>query len=277
MPRKRKTTSPSAPLAVAWWGTRWLQLLSSFGFKQRLDKGRELAQAGGVGPLVLGAGAVDSEVRDATGTPYAVAIRVEPLPEKVFDLAVRVLAGRASFTASLLSGRLPEEIDIVFAAAGGDLLPDEAGALGHRCSCREEPAPCRHAAAVHWALADRLDRDPFLVFLLRGKTREELLARIRKARSLRPAGATVPRAEEAKVPMEPLPDVRPDSFFRSVEPLALLRTHLGAPEHPDAIVARLGPPPLSDPEAARLLVDFHRAIGHGATERLSEWEWKRIR
>ena len=46
-------------------------------------------------------------------------------------------------------------------------------------------------------------------------------------------------------------------------------------EPTDTIPARLGPPPFSDPEASRLVEDFHRAIGLGAAERLAEWEWRR--
>ncbi len=68
---------------------------------------------------------------------------------------------------------------------------------------------------------------------------------------------------------------RPESFFKPGLPLDSLATSLTAADHPEAVLARLGPPPFADESAARLLADLHRAIGLGAAERLSEWEWRR--
>ena len=78
------------------------------------------------------------------------------------------------------------------------------------------------------------------------------------------------------MPLEPLPDVRPDSFFRPLVPVSQLKTRFVPPENPEALLARLGPPPFQDDEAAKLLVEMHRAIGRGAAERLSEAEWRRV-
>jgi hypothetical protein len=64
---------------------------------------------------------------------------------------------------------------------GLDLLPG-AGEVQPRCSCPDFAEPCKHSAAVCYLVADELDRDPFLLFLLRGKGREELLSGIRQRR-----------------------------------------------------------------------------------------------
>ncbi|HPA39806.1 MAG TPA: PfkB family carbohydrate kinase [Phenylobacterium sp.] len=55
-----------------------------------------------------------------------------------------------------------------------------------------------------------------------------------------------------------------------------LKTRFVPPENPEALLTRLGPPPLQDEEAARLLVEMHRAIGRGAADRLTEAEWRRV-
>lgn len=276
MPRRKKDADGKPILAASWWGQRWLETVAGEGGRARLDRGRELVEQSAVSGLVVRAGWAEADVRQSVTATYHATVRVAPIPDEVLDLAVRVLAGRASFTAALLSGRLPEEIDIVFAAAGGELLPAEEGTVSVSCTCKEEGSPCRHAAAVHVALGDRLDRDPFLLFLLRGTGRDDLLGRLRKARALRPAAPGLVRREMRELPTEPLPEVRPDAFFRPLEPLSTLRSRFVPPEHPDAILQRLGPPPLEDAEAARLLVDFHRAIGRGAAERLAEREWRRV-
>jgi len=276
--RKRLVDVPTAPPAPGGWGERWLAAASGAG-RARLEKGRALVAEGALAALAVKPGLVEAEVRDRGRSVLNVRLRVRPLNEKVFDAALRAFSERARTSAELLSGSLPDEADAVFASAGGALLPASANEVSVTCPCGEAGGACRHAAAVHVALAERFDRDPFLLLLLRGKGRDEVLARLREARARRvPAPQAAPKRAEAaaSLPLEPLPDVRPESFYRPLVPLATLKTRFVPPEHPDALVTRLGPPPLEDDDAARLLVEMHRAVGRGAAERLSEAEWRRV-
>ena len=84
-------------------------------------------------------------------------------------------------------------------SVGLDLLPG-AGELQPRCSCPDWAAPCKHAAAVCFLVADALDADPFGVLLLRGLGREEVLAGLED-------GWLPARADfEYARPIEPGPD-----------------------------------------------------------------------
>jgi uncharacterized Zn finger protein len=275
--RRRLVDARVSSVPEDGWGARWLAAASGAG-RARLDKGRGLVAEGAITALSVKPGVVEAEVRDRGRSFLSVKLRVRPLNEKVFDGALRTFAERARTAAELLAGTLPEEADAVFSAAGGALLPASAIEVSVSCACAEA-APCRHAAAVHVALAERFDRDPFLVLLLRGKGRDEVLGRLRDARSRRALAAPAPprRAETAApLPLEPLPDVRPEAFFRPLVPVGTLRTRFVPPENPEALLARLGPPPLQDEEAAKLLVEMHRAIGRGAADRLTEAEWRRV-
>jgi uncharacterized Zn finger protein len=52
------------------------------------------------------------------------------------------------------------------------------------CSCPDDWGdPCKHAAAVYYLLAEQLDHDPFILFHLRGRTREQVLSALRGHRS----------------------------------------------------------------------------------------------
>lgn len=275
--KRRLVDVPSAPPAGGW-GERWLAAASGAG-RARLEKGRALVAEGALTALSVKPGSVEAEVRDRGRSVLTVRLRVRPLNEKVFDGALKAFAERARTAAELLSGTLPDEADGVFSNAGGPLLPASPNEVSATCPCAEGGA-CRHAAAVHVALAERFDRDPFLLLLLRGKGRDEVLARLREARARRvPAASAAPRPRTeaaATVPLEPLPDVRPEAFYRPLAPLATLKSRFHPPEQPDALLTRLGPPPLESDDAARLLVDMHRAIGRGASDRLSEAEWRRV-
>jgi uncharacterized Zn finger protein len=275
--KKRLVDVPADPVPAGGWGDRWLAAASGLG-RARLEKGRSLVADGALAALSVKPGVVDAEVRDRGRSLLTLRLRVRPLNDRVFDGALKAFAERARTAAELLSGSLPEEADSVFAAAGGALLPGSANEVSVTCPCADGPG-CRHAAAVHVALAERFDRDPFLLLLLRGKGRDEVLSRLREARSRRavqaPAAPRRPQAVAA-VPLEPLPDVRPESFFRPLVAIATLKTRFVPPEHPEALLTRLGPPPLQDEVAAHLLVDMHRAIGRAAADRLTEAEWRRV-
>jgi uncharacterized Zn finger protein len=229
--------------------------------------------------LEVSRGVVRASVRGAGVSRCEVTVRLELLPSAVWRRALRAMAGRASFAASLLSGSIPNDIETAFAGTGRTLLPQSPSELRNACTC-DASGFCTHLAAVHEQLGRRFDEDPFLIFLLRGKERAELLKAIRHQRSvLVPAenGASAAALAVAE-PGEPLPAgflEKPELFFKPPVPVSSLRTTFSPPEQPEAILTRLGPPPLQDPEAARLLADLHRAIGLGADERLSEWEWRR--
>jgi hypothetical protein len=75
------------------------------------------------------------------------------------------------------------------ATVGIDLLP-VAGELQPRCSCPDWANPCKHAAAVCYLVADTLDADPFLLFLMRGRGRDTLLAGLRTRRAAAGGAAT---------------------------------------------------------------------------------------
>jgi uncharacterized Zn finger protein len=78
---------------------------------------------------------------------------------------------------------MPQEIDLAFQAAGTSLFPQQRAQLETDCSCPDYGDPCKHIAATHYVLGEALDRDPFLLFELRGRSKERVLAALRAARS----------------------------------------------------------------------------------------------
>lgn len=272
---RRRAGGPGAPRL----SPRWVSLLDSFGWGARLAAAR--TEGGRIVSLDLSRGEAFAEVRTGSKEKNDVRIRVEKLPARLFDRALGAVAARASLAASLLSGRIAAEVEAAFASTGRALFPAKADELSVTCTCGRTPAPCPHAAAVLLRIGELLDGDPFLLFLLRGREREEVLATLRQHRALPAsgtAGAPLAGPRKGVEPAEPLPAnalEKPELFFRPLLPAAALRTTFAPPEHPEAVLTRLGPAPLADPDAARLLVELHRAIGMGAAERLAEWEWRR--
>lgn len=251
---------------------KWIAVLRGFGWPVPMPKGRTAR-------LTIGRDGVAASVR-TRGGPEHVRIRLMPLPKRTFEGAMRRLAGRAGSAASLLAGRLPEDAGSAFATMRYGLLPRRPEEIDQSCTCGAAP-PCGHLLAAHAALAARLATDPMLLLELRGRSREEILEAVRRHRALAApargvvaAGGAAPY-DEARTPLPEAAWERPESFFKPLLPPGALAMPAPSGESSDTVLARLGPPPLSDPDAARLVADFHRAIGLGAAERLAEWEWRR--
>jgi uncharacterized Zn finger protein len=174
---------------------------------------------------------------------------VEPFPDLVWDRLIGALARQAIYTAKLLAGELPAEVVQVCDAAEAPLFPNHPDEIAMRCSCPDWATPCKHVAAVHYAFAADLDRDPFLLFRLRGRTREELMAALRARRaSFGSAGAAhAATANEAGAadasPAEVADEIPVAGFWEHGPTLDDLHFEIRPPDVPGAVLRLLGRPP----------------------------------
>ena len=166
-----------------WWGRAWLEALEQRARldPDRLPRGRDYARSGAVGELTLAPGEARAMVRGRKTEPYQVRIRVRRFADGEWDRVLEAIAARLGHAAALLDGELPPEIADDATGAGLDLLPG-GGEVGPRCDCPDDADPCKHSAAACYLIADALDADPFALFLLRGRTRDQVLAGIRALR-----------------------------------------------------------------------------------------------
>jgi uncharacterized Zn finger protein len=180
-------TDPTSPgsqeFGRTWWGRAWLEALEQRARldPDRLPRGRDYARSGAVGELALAPGEARAQVQGRKTEPYEVRIRVRRFTDDEWDRVLEAISARLGHAAALLDGELPPEIADDAASAGLDLLPG-GGELGPRCSCPDDADPCKHSAAACYLLTDALDADPFTLFLLRGRTRDQVLAGIRARR-----------------------------------------------------------------------------------------------
>jgi uncharacterized Zn finger protein len=183
-PRKggERATDPGLS-GGSWWSARFVDVLESFALGNRLARGRTAAKRGAVGALTVAPGLVTARVRGDRAEPYVARLALRPCPEIVWARVEIALAEQALFTARLLSGELPSDLEEVFADAGSSLFPRSAADLRMECDCTDWEMPCLHLAAVVFELAGRLDSDPFILLRWRGRDREALLTRLRVLRS----------------------------------------------------------------------------------------------
>ncbi len=169
--------------ASAWWSKQWMAALNGFGWSNRLERGRAYARKGQVLDFTVTAGVLYARVQGSRVKPYNVAITLTPLDDATWDRVLDELGLRAEFTARLLTGEMPHDVESAFGAAGAALLPSRPGDLKAQCSCPDIANPCKHIAAVHYIVAEALDADPFLLFAMRGRSRDAVLDAFRKRRA----------------------------------------------------------------------------------------------
>lgn len=222
----------------SWWASRWIAALERLDISPgRLSRGRTYARVGQVISLDIGRGRVQAIVQGSRADPYTVHVQFRQLTDKEWDRVVDAMAAQALYAARLLSGEMPEQIEEVFADVGTSLFPKEQDDMHTTCTCPDVANPCKHIAAVHYLLGERFDEDPFLMFLLRGRSQEEIVAALR-ARRVGPeteSPTEVDQASELEVDLENFWTVPPHT-----DEVAL---HFALPESDALAVKRLGPPP----------------------------------
>ncbi len=230
-------TKKGQQFGQTWWAKRWLDVLEGFHLGGRLARGRAYARDGQVLSIDVGTGSVKARVQGSRPKPYEVRIDVDVLTKQEWAKVIEGLASQAVYVAKLLAGEMPQDVEEVFQRAGLSLFPEREQDLSTDCSCPDWSNPCKHVAAVYYLLGEEFDRDPFLLFRLRGLGRDELLRRLGGAAQAGPAA----EAEKGQ-PGEPLP-ADAASFWGAAALPADVCGEMRTPPVSGAWLRRLGPFP----------------------------------
>ena len=197
-----RAQSKRGAFGESWWAKRWIAALEGLQLSARLQRGRSYARRGQVLSIDVGKGTIIARVQGSRPKPYDVTINVRLLSAADWKKVAGAVASQAIFGAKLFAGEMPQEIETAFRAAGVPLFPERGNDLQNECTCPDISDPCKHIAAVYYLLGEEFDRDPFLIFKMRGMSREEFLELMGGAGG--DAGIeTAPQEEH--FPKEPLP------------------------------------------------------------------------
>ncbi len=257
-----KAKSQRGKIGESWWADKWIKALEPLLDAGRLSRGRSYARSGQVLNLDIGPGVVTSRVQGSRATPYKVKIAVKILTAAEWSKVVDALAEQAIFAARLLAGEMPKDVETAFSAARVSLFPTQRTDLETTCSCPDYANPCKHVAAVYYLLGERFDEDPFLLFQLRGKDKEQLLAELRQRRTADNLALAEDTPPYEVIPAPPEESVEPleaalGRFWELGEGLETFHVPIARPAVEAGLLKRLGKPPferkvgeLTDPLAA---------------------------
>lgn len=241
---------------ATWWGRAWLDALEGRAVHDpnRLPRGRTYARRGDARNLQIQPGRATATVRGSRVEPYEVLLELRRFRDDEWEWVLDAIAGTASHAAALLDGELDPGIVDQARSAEVELLP-RSGELRTACTCPDDAEPCKHAAAVCYLMADAIDEDPFVLFVLRGMDRTGVLDAVRSRRA----------AAETPGPTSPPPLAEPgviarDAWNRALTPLP----------HPPAPRSRPGRPaawPSDPPRGAPFDGDGLRRLANDAVRR----------
>src|SRR5436305_3525130 len=270
-----KTKSERGAIGETWWSKRWVGVLESFSLGTRLTRGRSYARQGQVVSIDVEPGIVKAKVQGTQPRPYSIKIKLKPLSDQDWDKVTEAMASQAIFAAKLLAGEMPKDIEEAFDAVNVALFPTAETDLDTDCSCPDWANPCKHIAAVYYLLAERFDEDPFLIFKLRGRTKEQIIAVLREKRAAPSSlGDTSSSADTVSAEEENLLSLEEhlDAFWREDEALESFTVNLSAPAIDKAVLKRLGDAPftIGNSNIASLLAKAYDTVDAAVSKKIAE-------
>ena len=182
-----------------WWVLQWMELINGYRYKKRLERAWEYVRSGNVLSIRFEGRRVHARVQGSERDPYKVKLWLDVLSDEDWGYVLEALSQKTRWSAQLLAGVMPEDIERAFAASGRRLFPFTLQEVRSECSCADKANPCKHVSAVFYLMGDRFSEDPFVLFQLRGRTRSQLLAELAARRR---EGVELP-AEQAPHPLHP--------------------------------------------------------------------------
>lgn len=173
----------------SWWGQKFIEAIERLTDPGRLSRGRSYARGNKVKSFDIEGNLVTAQVRGSVNPYFGVykeplyftTIEFKPLSQAKWSEAIALLSSKASLISRLLLNEIPDNIEDTFRQLNLNLLPGSRKDFKTSCSCPDYSNPCKHIAGVYYLVAAELDQDPFLLFDLRGLSREDLLKELAKS------------------------------------------------------------------------------------------------
>lgn len=174
IPRRSRHRGPARHRG-SWWGRAWLRSCEELALEpEDLAAGRTLARSGRYGAVMVISGMASAVLDPRSDAALMVQVKVAGLDDRSWAAFAGELCRRSGYVAALEAGQLADDLVTAADELGVELLPGP-GALDTACECDAWAQPCPHALGLATLLGWAMDTDPYVLLLLRGRTREALL------------------------------------------------------------------------------------------------------
>ncbi|MGW4356029.1 SWIM zinc finger family protein [Nocardia sp. NPDC004582] len=166
-----------AAFARTWWGRAFLDAVEQVADAGRLARGRSYARTGQVINYRLEEGLVTAEVQGSQPRPFVSVLAMRTFDRHDLEELAEAVRESPGMLGEIAAGTLPR-------ALGPLLLPATVSELDFSCSCPDHSWPCKHAAAICYVVAERLDEHPTDLLTLRGIRLDDLIGGLLQSETL---------------------------------------------------------------------------------------------
>ena len=177
-----------ANVSRTWWGQRFLEALEKCTDAGRLRRGRAYSKPHRLLEFSIEEATVTAKLRGNVNPyfgvykepRYHVEITLKSIPATKWSQIIKSIASNTGWMSRLLLSEMPDDIEQAFTSSKYSLLPRLTSELNTHCNCPDWANPCKHVAGTYYHMAELLDKDPLLLFQLRGLSREKLQRELKK-------------------------------------------------------------------------------------------------
>ena len=154
----------SKEIVTKWWSQSWCKNISQYAdYENRLLRGKRYLRQGAVQNLIVENGKIFACVYGSRLDPYEVFIKISPLSPKAKKEAVKYIQ---DFNV-IFQEEINSEMGFLYSMGEKGLFPT-IKEIEFSCTCPDDALMCKHIAAVLYAMGCVLDKEPLLLFKLRG-------------------------------------------------------------------------------------------------------------
>lgn len=170
-----------------WWGEEFVSALESYIDSGRLQRGKAYRTDNRVLNFNIDGNEINATLRGninayfgVTKEPrYKVVLKFKKITPKQWQDIIKNISTNAHWLSKLMLNDIPDNIEEAFVE--GSLLPFSYKDVETSCSCPDYSEPCKHIAGIYYRMAEMLDKNPMLLFQLRGLMPEKLHKELKKS------------------------------------------------------------------------------------------------
>ncbi len=249
-----------AKMTRTWWGEIFLDVLAMSMDEGRLKRGRAYSGPNRLLEFSINKGVARATLRGNINPyfgvykepRYKVTVKLRQFTSADWRRISKAISGNAACLSQLLMNEMPTAIEDAFSDSGKTLLPRSKDELISTCSCPDWATPCKHVAGVYYKIASLLDRDPMLLFQLRGlefSVFREKLADSPLGQALideqtgEDGSIDLPTNRYTEPRRTPAAGIDPRSYWMGEHPLPSVDVSSGSPPTPAVLVKKGGDHP----------------------------------
>ncbi len=181
--KKVTLQSRYGPIGKTWLGEQFVSVLEEYGENGRLVRAKQCARQGFGRHIQIHPGQVRMQVGCTGRSARQIGFVFPRVTEEAKERMVDLIAGNAALTGTLLMGSLSWDLVDELKAIGVHLIPEGYRAVRSYCDCSDHHNPCIHIGAAWYFMTEIVDEDPWVLFLLQGITKEELIDQVQARRN----------------------------------------------------------------------------------------------